>query len=226
MFLNIYGDRKLETTGTHGADIAAQRIDDLDVASLEYIQENKALLNGVALDFGSGAGYHTLRMASLGVKAISVDLLDLIPRYDLLKDAFSAIQIEHVCARIEKFAVAENKVLVSLLYSQRTFHYLPFAESVRILRELHSWSNEGAKAFLSVSGLDSELGQGYPDKQNVVAERWSPLNQSMAQKHGILEPVCLYREEDIALLAEQAGYTVNRLWSSVFGNVKAVLERE
>lgn len=225
MFLNSYGDHKLDTTGTHGTDIAAQRIDDLDLACLEFILTG-APPQGVALDLGSGAGYHTLRMAALGMNAMSVDLLDLTAHYELVKQAFPTIALSHTCGRIEDFAVAENKVPLSLLYSQRTFHYLPFAESARILRELHDWTAPGAKAFVSVSGLGSELGEGYAHKRHDVADRWAPLDRSMADKHGILERVCLYREDDLDRLAKRAGFSCSHIWSSDFGNVKAILKRE
>ena len=224
MPLNAYGDQKIETTGTHGADIAAQRVDDLDRACLQHILDTVPM-QGAALDLGAGSGYHTLRMAALGVEAISVDLLDLTPRYERLREAFPSLNLRHDCGRIEDFVAEQNRLPLSLIYSQRTFHYVPFSETVRVFQDLQHWALTNSKVFISVSGLESELGDDYPDRTTHIDARWSTLTPAMAEKHGILQPVCLYREDDVAHLADLSGFTPKTIWSSEFGNVKAILEK-
>lgn len=223
MGINIYNDEKIDTTGAHGTDIAAQRMDDLDRACLGHIIRH-APLGGVALDIGSGSGYHALRMAALGARVVSVDLMDMRAAVAAVTGAYPALDLRHVVARIEEFARPEGRLPVSILYSQRMFHYLRFEESVRILSELRSWMAPEARAYISVSGLESELGQGYGDAGKPVRDRWARLAGPMGAKHGILEPVCLYREADMVALAKAAGFAQARVWSSAFGNIKAVFE--
>lgn len=224
MTFNPYGDSMRDTTGSHGADIAAQRMDDLDKAALAHILQG-GLPAGVALDLGSGTGYHALRMAALGQRVIAVDLMDMTVQFQAVTAAFPELQLCHICACIQDFAAPGNRQPLSLLYSQRTLHYLTFSESTRALRELSGWMATGARAFLSFSGLDSELGDGYAHVDRPAADRWHRLAPAMAEKHGILEPVCLYRASDLSELARATGLSPVKIWVSEFGNIKGILEK-
>src|SRR6478672_1212817 len=64
--LNRYGDTLIQTTGSHGADISIQRMDDLDITATSYALElRKKKANSAALDLGCGGGVQGLRFASL-----------------------------------------------------------------------------------------------------------------------------------------------------------------
>jgi len=44
----------------------------------------------------------------------------------------------------------------------------------------------------------------------------------MRDKHGIHGPVCLYSEDDMKSILTESGFAVETLFSSTFGNIKAV----
>ncbi len=220
--LNDYGDKHRDTTGRHGTDIASQRIDDLDRRCLLDIL-NGVLDRGVALDVGCGSGYHGLRMASLGCPTILIDLLDMSERVRAIKASFPDLNVSYYHGPIEKFLLSYREANISAFYSQRTIHYMTFQESVNILTQARKILNKRSKVYISASGLNSELGAGYGHAARDVRERFSDLSAEMAQKHSIGEKVCLYTEKDVELLAKLSGFHVDEVWSSRFGNVKAIL---
>ena len=83
----------------------------------------------------------------------------------------------------------------------------------------------GARLFISASGMQSELADGYPHAGNPVEERFALLAPAMQAKHGVREPVCLYAKDELERLVLAQGFTAIRTWTSPFGNVKGVFER-
>ena len=76
----------------------------------------------------------------------------------------------------------------------------------------------GCSVFLSLSGLASELGAGYP--QSRLAARYHRLAPAAARKHHVHQPVCLYGLEDARALALAAELRVVDVRHSAFHNVK------
>ena len=109
-----------------------------------------------------------------------------------------------------------------LICCQRAIHYLPWAEAVEVVRQFASLLLPGGKVFLSASGLHSELGNGYAHGSVPVEDRYAPLAQAMADKHGIAGDVCLYDADDLARLLTMAGLTVETIFTSSFGNIKGI----
>jgi hypothetical protein len=93
------------------------------------------------------------------------------------------------------------------------------------VKRLADLLNPGGKLFLSASGIASELGEGYPGRGVPAADRYAPLADEMAKKHGIHGMVCLYSLEDLEELLLQAGLVCEALFASPFGNVKGVGHR-
>jgi hypothetical protein len=56
--------------------------------------------------------------------------------------------------------------------------------------------------------------------------RFAPLAPDVQQKHGITTSVCLYTESDMAFLLQASGWEVNHIFTSAFGNIKAVGKRK
>jgi hypothetical protein len=219
--LNLYGDSLVKTTGKHGADISSQRMDDLDVETLRYALQVKEK-KGAVLDLGCGIGIQGLRLASLGFKTLLVDWMpvdmtvlrvagldDLLPLSYLMKDA-------------RALESADLPAEIAICYSQRFIHYLKFDEAVALLQLIRERMLSGAKLFLSASGLLSELGEDYSGKSHKISRRFSTLSASMAEKHNIHEPVCLYAPDELATLCQRASFSCDRVYSSAFGNVKGV----
>jgi hypothetical protein len=111
-------------------------------------------------------------------------------------------------------------------YSQRFIHYLRFDEASRLLQSLAGRLCAKARLFLSASGLGSELGAGYAHAGAPVEHRFAPLAGAMQAKHGVREPVCLYTKEELEQLVVAHGFAAVRTWTTPFGNVKGVFERQ
>jgi SAM-dependent methyltransferase len=95
----------------------------------------------------------------------------------------------------------------------------------KLVRQLLFKLRIGGKLYVSVLGLHSELGDGYPDQERPVAERLAPLAPAIAKKYGIDGPVCLYSERNLFMLLLDAGASVLRTLTTTYGNVKGVAVR-
>ena len=84
-------------------------------------------------------------------------------------------------------------------------------------------TRDGGKCFISLSGINSELGEGYAVRSDPLKKRFGKLAVSMSEKHEIKEPVCLYDVNEMKILAELSGFKVEEAWASSFGNIKAIL---
>lgn len=219
--VNQYGDTSITAGAGHGIDVASQRADDLDLACLSFIKERLERNGGVrAADIGCGHGGQALRMARLGAV---VDCLDLVDQFELTKKMAVSENL-NLSFHIGDI-LASDKILTSNLTAvicQRTIHYLSYIDAVVALQNVRSLLQPSAKLFLSASGLNSELGVGYPHANRVIHARQACLSPVVADKHNIHEPVCLYTEQDMHQLLTEAGFTVERIYTSPFGNIKAI----
>lgn len=219
MSLNLYGDESTFLAQGHGADIASQRADDLDLLAIEQI---KSMGSAFALDVACGAGGQALRMVVAGALTVATDALDM---GDII--ARQASQLEGNLSRRISFIQSDmreiNKLPVSLadvIVCQRAIHYLKFDEAMQVVIHMKNLLRPGGRLYLSASGLNSELGEHY---ERVPLElRYANLSEEMRGKHDIQGNVCLYTEVDMAYLLNKAGLVVEKLFVSSFGNIKAV----
>ncbi len=220
--LNLYGDVFTKTSGTHGSDIASQRMDELDRMSLKQACQE---LEVNVLDIGCGLGAQSVRFALLGAKVTAVDIVDsrhtISDHLALLGMKTDAVDFRKtdICSFMDRCDKTYN-----VIYSQRFIHYLSYKEAFRLAEKLYQHTEKGGQVFISASGMSSELSNGY-DAGKTIEERFSKLEPQMAQKHGILEPVCLYYKEELQELFAKVGYTPVSIWTSSFGNVKAVFKK-
>jgi hypothetical protein len=102
---------------------------------------------------------------------------------------------------------------------------MPYPEASRIARQLLRRLRIGGKLFISVLGLHSELGEGYPDAEQPIDQRFTTLAPPIAKKYGIRQPVCLYTERNLFMLLLEIGASVLRTQTTTYGNVKAIAVR-
>lgn len=219
--LNKYGDSKVVTQRGFGVDISSQRLDDLDLAGINEIKERNVRGEGVhVVEIGCGSGGLAFEMAKCGAAVLGIDVTDHSVTFasrNLKRLTFRQADI----TKPESVFSAEDSFTMAV--SQRTIHYLRHTEAVAFMVELAKYLRPGSNFYLSASGLHSELGTGYAAKDAQLHERFAPLAPEMAEKHGIHHPVCLYSEQDMHVLGTTAGYRVERIFTSPFGNVKAIL---
>jgi len=223
--INIYNDLPHHALDGFGVDISTQRADDLDVELLSLISANKnAPLN--ILDLGCGKGGQALRMAAhTNCNVTAVDALNLS---NDIHQACESLQVPTSRISFIKSDIRNTAKYLHhgyhYIYSQRTMHYLPYNDAFVLLNGLRTHLVKGfnSKLFVSVSGLHSELGNGYADKDKPISEKFALLSQPMMEKHKISSPVCLYTVEELYTLLTVCGYTVEKIYASAFGNVKAI----
>jgi SAM-dependent methyltransferase len=202
-----------------GVDVAIKRTDDLDKRMLEHLRiKDKPKV----LDLGSGAGGQSVRMVEVGALVLAVDVYDFSAE-------FAEYRVEHGWSEeVLKFIPADIGDLSNLLQGekfsdasmQRTLHYLPYGKALEALKFLRTMVQD--KLFISVTGMDSAVGDNYVGKDLPINERFVKLSPVEADIFQIQAPVCLYRQEEFIILLERAGWKVEDIWQSAFGNLKAV----
>lgn len=218
--LNAYGDRKIDAGAGHGIDVATQRADDLDEECLRFIAACADPRQVRALDLGCGQAGQSLRMARLGA---DVTALDLVYQFDAAIEAARREGLSLRCGVIDlRLAHLVVDRPVDVIVCQRAIHYLPAADAAEAAAAMRALLAPGGRLYISASGMASELGNAYAGAHEPYERRLHPLSQQMADKHNIHAPVCLYTEQDLRALLVDAGFAVERLYSSPFGNVKAV----
>ena len=93
------------------------------------------------------------------------------------------------------------------------------AEALKFLRTIVQ-----DKLFISVTGMDSAVGENYSGKNLPIVDRFVRLEPAEADIFQIQAPVCLYKKEEFIDLLKKAGWEVEDVWQSAFGNLKAVCQ--
>jgi len=220
--LNSYGDELIETTGFHGADIASQRMDDLDESALLHAIKVRSQA-GVALDIGSGSGIQGLRFASLGIKSVLVDIIPAEQTVLKIRGLSELLPLAYLQKDANLIVHEDLPKEILFVYSQRFIHYLRYDRAVELFLAVRSRMKVGAKLFLSASGINTELADEYSALNQPISLRYGKLSEAMCKKHGIFEPVCLYSSQDIKQLSSEISMSCQIVYESKFGNIKAIL---
>lgn len=192
----------------YGVDVGSRRADDLDKKLLTYVTEATGIR---VLDVGAGKLGHAQRLAEAGAQVTAVDVT----------------AVEHVPAKI-RFIQGDIRNCAELLHDkqfevclfQRTLHYLRHEEACAVLRYLKTVIRD--HLYISVTGVESDIGDQYADTYKPVHERFCTLPSEAAGVFSIYQPICLYTPEEFVVLLQEAGWEIEELWISAFGNIKAV----
>lgn len=216
--LNLYGDKPEFLAAGHGADIASQRADDLDIMAIEH---TRSLASAFALDIACGAGGQAIRLAQAGATVVATDIVDMTA---VIQAASAGVAGKVAFAKLDMRNLDKLHVelLADVIICQRAIHYLPFSEAIGVIAGMKELLVQNGRLYLSASGIYSELGDDYVGRSVPLAERYAELAPAMRDKHGIHGPVCLYSEEDLAQLLFTAGLIPEKIFSSKFGNIKVV----
>ncbi|HEV3090064.1 MAG TPA: class I SAM-dependent methyltransferase [Candidatus Cybelea sp.] len=203
--------------------MSSTRLDALDYACLNYVLENHEV-NPSGVDLGCGLGVPSTLCALAGARVLAIDVKDFSTRFARLSELFPSIELTFERHHLAELAAENLPEALDFVYSQRTLHYLRYGDALTVLAGVFRNLREGGRAFLSVSGLASELGGGY-DGDHAVERRFAHLGEPMARLHRITTEVCLYLPDEFADLGKRAGLQPVRIWQSAFGNVKGVFRK-
>jgi SAM-dependent methyltransferase len=193
-----------------GVDVAAARADDLDKKLLGELQDHPEVS---VLDLGCGAGGFAARLDNFKGMYLGVDQHDFSLHF---KNTPNAIFVQKDIRDISSLLVGRQ---FDYCLAQRTIHYVKYQEAVQILSLL---TKHVASLYISVSGLESDIGAHYPDAHKAVEVRFAQLDPTEQSTFSITEQLCLYTPEEAAGLLQMAGWEIEELWISAFGNIKAV----
>ena len=204
---------EISETG-YGVDVTARRADDLD---RKLITEVEKAGECTVLDLGCGAGGAAARLAAVGAYVTGMD------QYDFSND------FNELVGECGKFIHGDVTSISSLINNesfdhvlcQRILHYLQYESAVALLSELIPHTKKFL--YLSLSGIESYLGEAYPDKHLPVASRFSQLTPDAQETFGIYNPLVLYTKDEAVELIQTSGWCVDEVWQSAFGNIKLVV---
>jgi 2-polyprenyl-3-methyl-5-hydroxy-6-metoxy-1,4-benzoquinol methylase len=205
-------ERKYKSVAGYGVDISEHRMDDLDTFALQHIAKKQS---PVVLDLGSGALGLSRRLASEGAMVVAVDQYDFSAN---LTASDNGIQVYSADMRDLEFVW--RRYSIDDVVCQRTLHYVDYETAREVLSELYHHSND--QLFISVSGINSAIGECYPAAREPIATRFGVLTESGQEKFQITAPVCLYTKSEFITLLEDAGWEVVSCFESAFKNIKAI----
>lgn len=213
MELNAYGDSIIECAGGFGIDISGQRLDDLDLRILGEIERRASLGESTrVLELGCGSRGICSSISPTHTECVALDRED----YSLSL----AGHVSFVQSVLPKIPEHLKTYSPNIIVSQRALHYLEYSDFLSVLKWCNKYMRQDGRIYLSVSGLDSELGRGYSGKPFPITHRMHLLDIAMQKKHKIIHPVCLFRKSELACAVENAGFSINEIWESEFGNIK------
>jgi len=211
-------DLRAPTRAGYGMEISSVRLDELDLCFLLRIKQwGRSGQRPHMLEIGCGSGALAREAARTGAAVTAIDAVQVPTHPD---DAANGIRFFTASAPVFHEALDESRF--DFLVSQRTLHYLTQQECAATLQWFRRHVRVMAWTFLGVSGLSSELSDGYADSDTPVAHRWGPLSAAMAAKHHIHRNVCLYSSNELTQLVADCGFQVEDCWLSPFGNIKLI----
>jgi SAM-dependent methyltransferase len=205
----------------YGFDVAVTRADDLDKRMVQGVQKRQLPR---ALDIGCGGGGQSVRLATAGASVLSVDVMDYTAVFAASRTAHGLPEgvLSFVQSDLRSLGDVLDSRRFDLICLQRTLHYVQYSTAVEVLRSLRTYISTGGTLYISVTGIESDIGLHYDDAQKKVSDRFCQLCEADASTFHITEPVCLYTPEEFVVLLQEGGWEIEECWVSAFGNIKAI----
>lgn len=209
------------------ANPLATGTDELERLAFEEIVKRRRFGNTVrSLVIPAGNGDLAVAMAKLDCKVTAADEPDLERAINGralaagLKDNISFFP-----SALQQVPEVVTDQPFDLIVCRRGLCAVPYDEARTLVHRLLLQLKIGGKLYISLLGLNSELGDDYPGRDELLADRFGPLSPRMAEKYDIHRPVCLYSERNLFSLLLESGASVLRTFTSTHGNVKGVAVR-
>lgn len=209
-----------------GIDVGAERVSSLGKEVVRFALSGAAP-SRLYVEVGAGKGRLAAVMSLLGFRCHLYDHdPSLVPHYRRLKGCFGMEGLEFHLKDVRDLRYRDVPEGIGVVVAERVLHHLKFREAVRVLKLLKNRILPGGRFFLSFSGLNSPIGEGYPYAHLPVEERYGRLRGDVAERFRITGEVCLYAVGDVRRLMEEVGgmreITVRE---TAFGNVLAIYEK-
>lgn len=202
--------------------------DDLDRKAYDFARLCAAENDGKilrAMDLGCSPYFpQAIRLAEAG---FHVDAFDSEPPNAGLVRVNELLgeRIRYSTIDAERLSDADVQDSYKIVYANRFLSHLRFDPARRLLRLIASHLCEGARLYLSFSGLDSPLGEGYGDRDKPVEDRYAVVNAALSRENQLAAAMCLYRPSDVEKLLDGLDVKIAEQWVSPGGALKYVVER-
>ncbi len=212
-------DKKYHSFAGCGVDVSMHRADDLDKICLENISRAN---HPRVLDLGCGAAGQSFRMAEAGASVLALDKYDFSEHLLVLqnKGCFADSQLKFVQGDVLNILPIIKDERFFSVCMQRVVHYLKYKQAQELLKQLRLITDD--TFYISVTGVESLVGDYYKGRNLSIHDRFLTLESEGVDLFSITEPVCLYTKAEFQYLLEDTGWNIKRLWTSDFGNHKAV----
>ena len=210
-----------------GIDVGAYRVSSLGKEALRFALSGEPP-SKVYVEIGPGKGRLAVIFALLSFRCHLYDSdPSLVEHYRSLTHCFGLEdQLFFKLKDVRNIRYGDLPEGIGVVVAERVLHHLRFRESVKVLKILRNRMFPGGRVFLSLSGLNSPIGEGYPHASLPVEKRYAPLPPDVANKFKITGKVCLYTPEDVRwLMGKVGGFKEILVRLTDFGNVMAVYER-
>ncbi len=207
----------------HGIDIAKGRVDDLDKEVIRFALGYKG--RKVAVDIGSGQSRLSHILALLGFEVWMYDI-ENHEKYCATLERSSGLggQLHFRQIDIADISYSDLPDDIVIAVSQRTLHHVPHKTAKNILKKVSSKMITGGKLFASVSSTKSKFVGDYDCADSPVESRFCRVVGS-DDFYAINTPVCLYKQKEVVNMLEEAELTIEKVYKSVFGNIKAICQK-
>ncbi len=214
----------------YGIDISKSRFDDIDRAVTEFALGYKG--KKVAVDIGCGSGRVSIVLALMGFDVWLYDIQDLDKYFIKVGEALDISDKLHFIqtdlalgtrAGEEGLPDLPNDIVITI--SQRTLHHLPHLYAKGLLKRVGDNMIDNGKLFLSVSGIESKLADDYGCSDSPVIDRFCKVGEVGKSIYSIGSNVCLYKQNEVVDMVEEGGFTIDKIYKSAFGNIKAICSK-
>jgi hypothetical protein len=203
----------------YGIDISKGRVDNLDKSVIRYAIDYKG--KKVAVDIGSGQSRLSVVLALLGFDVWCYDIEDHSKYFATLNDIIGVeerIHFNQLDLSTLSYLELPDDIIIAV--SQRCLHHLPYLDAKNILTILNKKMAKNGRVYISLSGINSKLSNGYKCANSPVTERFCEVGETGKTIYSIDGNVCLYDKEEARRLVEECNFIIDDIIESDFGNIK------
>ncbi len=209
----------------YGIDIAKGRVDTLDKEVIDFAIKYKG--KKVAIDLGSGQSRLSVILALLGFEVWCYDIKDHSKYFATLSKVLEVGDKLHFKKiDISKLTYEDLPTDIIVVISQRVLHHLKYTDTKNLLKKINKkMSNSNVKLYISLSGLNSKLSQGYKCLDSPIENRFCKVGEVGKDIYSISSNVCLYNKKEAERLIREVGFNIDSIKESDFGNIRIVASK-
>lgn len=206
----------------HGIQITSTRVGKLEKELIKYTLDLPK--SAMGLDLGAGNGFISILMSLLQKNIYFYDLkIDF--KLKVFKKLFVSKKLHLKKKNLKNIDYIDFPKNIDFVYSGRFLHYLEYFEAEDLLKKISKNMKSGAKIFITVSGLNSDIGINYDCADKNIKERYCLLSKSNQSRFKIKEKVTLYKKEELESLMSEY-FEIEKIWESDFKNIFIIAKKK